>query len=221
MEERKQELVIKISNHTIEFHLENGPAENFHTFCHVDDNGIINMKDTDDFIKLLAKILLIVPKEIGNRITKYMLDAMPEDSKIKLLQELVEIHVSSKELNEKTPKTTATKEEEVLKLIAEEDLKVRINQIMGDMEYHELLNKMETSVKEDIETEQLNTVVIMEKEKVKKDNNEKTSFDDMLAMLRKKVQEKDDEIKRLQQENAKLKEALPEGNVLEETFNRR
>ena len=221
MEERKQELVIKISNHTIEFHLENGPAENFHTFCHVDDNGIINMKDTDDFIKLLAKILLIVPKEIGNRITKYMLDAMPEDSKIKLLQELVEIHVSSKELNEKTPKTTATKEEEVLKLIAEEDLKVRINQIMGDMEYHELLNKMETSVKEDIETEQLNTVMKKEKEIVKKDNNEKTSFEDMLAMLRKKVQEKDDEIKRLQQENAKLKEALPERNVLEETFNRR
>ena len=221
MEERKQELVIKISNQTIEFHLENGPAENFHTFCHVDDNGIINMKDTDDFIKLLAKILLIVPKEIGNRITKYMLDAMPEDSKIKLLQELVEIHVNSKELKEQTPKTTATKEEEVLKLIAEEDLKTRINQIMGDMEYHELLNKMETSVKEDIETEQLNTVMKKEKEIVKKDNNEKTSFDDMLAMLRKKVQEKDDEIKRLQQENAKLKEALPEGNILEETFNRR
>ena len=151
MEERKQELVIKISNQTIEFHLENGPAENFHTFCHVDDNGSINMKDTDDFIKLLAKILLIVPKEIGNRITKYMLGTMPEDSKIKLLQELVEIHVNSKELKEQTPKTTATKEEEVLKLIAEEDLKTRINQIMGDMEYHELLNKMETSVKEDIQ----------------------------------------------------------------------
>ncbi len=218
MEERKQELVIKISNQTIEFHLENGPGENFHTFCHVDDNGIINMKDEDDFIKLLAKILLIVPKEVGNRITKYMLDAMPEDSKIKLLQELVEIHINSKE---QTPKTSATKEEEVSRLIAEEDLKTRINQIMGDMEYHELLNKMKTSVKEDIETEQLNAVVIMEKEKVKKDNNEKTSFEDMLAMLRKKVQEKDDEIKRLQQENAKLKEALPEGNILEETFNRR
>ena len=217
MEERKQELVIKISNHTIEFHLENGPAENFHTFCHVDDNGIINMKDTDDFIKLLAKILLIVPKEIGNRITKYMLDAIPEASKIKLLEELVEIHVNSKE---QTPKTSATKEE-ISRLIAEEDLKARINQIMGDMEYHELLNKMETSVKEDIETEQLNAIVMVEKEKVKKDNNEKTSFEDMLAMLRKKVQEKDDEIKRLQQENAKLKEALPEGNVLEETFKRR
>ena len=40
-------------------------------------------------------------------------------------------------------------------------------------------------------------------------------------MLRKKVQEKDDEIKRLQQENAKLKEALPERRILEETFNRR
>ena len=89
------------------------------------------------------------------------------------------------------------------------------------MEYHELLNKMKTSVKEDIETERLNAVVIMEKEKVKKDNNEKTSFEDMLSMLRKKVQEKDDEIKRLQQENAKLKEALPERNILEETFNRR
>lgn len=218
MEERKQELVIKISNQTIEFHLENGSAENFHTFCHIDDNGIINMKDTDDFIKLLAKILLIVPKEIGNRITKYMLDAMPEDSKIKLLQELVGIHINSKE---QTPKTSATKEEEVSRLIVEEDLKARINQIMGDMEYHELLNKMETSVKEDIETEQLNAVVMVEKEKVKKDNNEKTSFEDMLAMLRKKVQEKDNEIKRLQQENAKLKEALPEGNVLEETFKRR
>ena len=218
MEERKQELVIKISNQTIEFHLENGPAENFHTFCHVDDNGIINMKDTDGFIKLLAKILIIVPKEIGNRITKYMLDAIPEASKIKLLEELVEIHVNSKE---QTPKTSATKEEEISRLIAEEDLKARINQIMGDMEYHELLNKMETSVKEDIETEQLNAIVMVEKEKVKKDNNEKTSFDDMLAMLRKKVQEKDDEIKRLQQENAKLKEALPEGNVLEETFKRR
>ena len=52
-------------------------------------------------------------------------------------------------------------------------------------------------------------------------NNEETSFEDMLAMLRKKVQEKDDEIKRLQEENAKLKEALPEGVVLDETFKRR
>jgi predicted nucleic acid-binding Zn-ribbon protein len=56
---------------------------------------------------------------------------------------------------------------------------------------------------------------------VKKRNNEETSFEDMLAMLRKKVQEKDDEIKRLQEENAKLKEALPEGVVLDETFKRR
>ena len=35
-------------------HLENGSAENLHTFCHVDDNTLINMKDTDDFIKFLA-----------------------------------------------------------------------------------------------------------------------------------------------------------------------
>lgn len=40
-------------------------------------------------------------------------------------------------------------------------------------------------------------------------------------MLRKKVQEKDDEIKRLQEENAKLREVLPEGVVLDETFKRR
>lgn len=217
-EERKQELVIKISNQAIEIHLEKGSSENLHTFCHVDDKTFINMRDMDDFIKFLAKLLLIVPKEIGDRITKYMFEAMSEASKIKLLEELVEIHVNSKD---QTPKTSATKEEEVSRLIAEEDLKARINQIMGDMEYHELVNKMETSVKEDIETEQLNAVMKKEKEIVKKDNNEKTSFEDMLTMLRKKVQEKDDEIKRLQQENAKLKEALPEGNILEETFNRR
>jgi len=30
-------------------------------------------------------------------------------------------------------------------MIAEEDLKERINLIMGDMEYHELLNKMDKS----------------------------------------------------------------------------
>lgn len=54
-----------------------------------------------------------------------------------------------------------------------------------------------------------------------KKGNEETSFEDMLAMLRKKVQEKDDEIKRLQEENAKLREALPEGEILDETFKRR
>ena len=54
MEERKQELVIKISNQAIEIHLEKGSSENLHTFCHVDDNTLINMKDTDDFIKFLA-----------------------------------------------------------------------------------------------------------------------------------------------------------------------
>lgn len=52
-------------------------------------------------------------------------------------------------------------------------------------------------------------------------NSENNSFEDMLKMLRKKVQEKDDEIKRLQEENAKLREALPEGVVLDETFKRR
>ena len=50
------------------------------------------------------------------------------------------------------------------------------------------------------------------------------NFVDMLAMLRKKVQEKDEEIKRLHEENTKLKEKLSEIDpnlVLEETFKRR
>ena len=49
-------------------------------------------------------------------------------------------------------------------------------------------------------------------------------FVDMLAMLRKKVQEKDEEIKRLNEENTRLKEKLSEIDpnlVLEETFKRR
>lgn len=49
-------------------------------------------------------------------------------------------------------------------------------------------------------------------------------FVDMLAMLRKKVQEKDEEIKRLHEENTRLKEKLSEIDpnlVLEETFKRR
>ena len=37
------------------------------------------------------------------------------------------------------------KEEKIFRMIAEEDLKERIKLIMGDMEYHELLNKMDKS----------------------------------------------------------------------------
>ena len=57
-----------------------------------------------------------------------------------------------------------------------------------------------------------------------KDKHIEENFEDMLTMLKKKVQEKDEEIKRLQKENTKLKEKLTEIDpdfVLEETFKRR
>ena len=59
----------------------------------------------------------------------------------------------------------------------------------------------------------------MEKEKQIEEN-----FVDMLAMLKKKVREKDEEVERLREENKKLKEKLSEIDpnlVLEETFKRR
>ena len=59
----------------------------------------------------------------------------------------------------------------------------------------------------------------MEKDKHLEDN-----FADMLAMLKKKVREKDEEVEKLREENTKLKEKLSEiapDLVLEETFKRR
>jgi archaellum component FlaC len=59
----------------------------------------------------------------------------------------------------------------------------------------------------------------MEKDKHLEDN-----FADMLAMLKKKVREKDEEVEKLREENKKLKEKLSEiapDLVLEETFKRR
>ena len=50
------------------------------------------------------------------------------------------------------------------------------------------------------------------------------NFADMLALLKKRVQERDEEISRLRNENTKLKEKLSEiapNLVLEETFKRR
>ena len=50
------------------------------------------------------------------------------------------------------------------------------------------------------------------------------NFEEMLTMLKKRVQEKDEEIKKLRNENTKLKEKLSEiapDLVLEETFKRR
>ncbi len=59
---------------------------------------------------------------------------------------------------------------------------------------------------------------------MEKDKRIEENFLDMLAMLKKKVREKDEEIKRLQMENAILKAKLTEMDpdyILEETFRRR
>ena len=57
-----------------------------------------------------------------------------------------------------------------------------------------------------------------------KDKLIEENFSDILSMLKKKVQEKDEEIMPLREENIKLKEKLTEIDpdfVLEETFKRR
>ena len=57
-----------------------------------------------------------------------------------------------------------------------------------------------------------------------KDKQIEENFSDILSMLKKKVQQKDEEIMRIREENTKLKEKLTEIDpdfVLEETFKRR
>ncbi len=64
----------------------------------------------------------------------------------------------------------------------------------------------------------------IEEDNMTKDKLIEENFSDILSMLKKKVQEKDEEIVRLREENIKLKEKLTEINpdfVLEETFKRR
>ena len=59
---------------------------------------------------------------------------------------------------------------------------------------------------------------------MEKDKNIEYNFADMLALLKKRVQERDEEITRLRNENTKLKQKLSEIDpdlVLEETFKRR
>ena len=59
---------------------------------------------------------------------------------------------------------------------------------------------------------------------MEKDEHIEVNFAEMLTLLKKKVKERDEEIKRLQTENAKLREKLTELDpnlVLEETFKRR
>ena len=57
-----------------------------------------------------------------------------------------------------------------------------------------------------------------------KDNTIENNFMDMLSMLKKRVQERDEEITRLREENKKLKTMLSEiapSLVVEETLKRR
>ena len=59
---------------------------------------------------------------------------------------------------------------------------------------------------------------------MEKDKHVEDNFADMLVLLKKRVQERDEEISRLRNENTKLKEKLSEvapDLVLEETFKRR
>lgn len=59
---------------------------------------------------------------------------------------------------------------------------------------------------------------------MEKDKHIEENFEEMLALLKKRVQEKDEEMTRLRNENTKLKEKLSEiapDLVLEETFKRR
>ena len=144
-ENKKQELIIKISNRTIEVMLEDECDKSFYMLQHYpDDAAFDNMKDMDDFIKFLAKILQIVPKEVGDRITKFAFDAVTEALQKKLQKEILDISKNGdggtdiaikKEENAKTEK-----ENEVIKMIAEEDMKARISYIFGDMRYHDLNN---------------------------------------------------------------------------------
>lgn len=59
---------------------------------------------------------------------------------------------------------------------------------------------------------------------MEKDEHIEVNFAEMLTLLKKKMKERDEEIKRLQTENTKLREKLTELDpnlVLEETFKRR
>ena len=57
---------------------------------------------------------------------------------------------------------------------------------------------------------------------MKKDEHIEDNFADLLAILKNKVQEKDEEIKRLQKENALLKEKYLKGQeLIDETIKRR
>ena len=92
MEEKNQELVIKITNRVIEVKLEDGTSPGIFLFCqYLNDNTFDNVKEMDDFIKFLAKVLQVVPKDVGDRITKFAFDAVAEALQNKLLKELANV----------------------------------------------------------------------------------------------------------------------------------
>ena len=149
-QEKKQELIIRISNRTIEVMLEDESASSLYALHHyLDDNTFDNMQDMDDFIKFLAKVLQIVPKDVGDRITKFAFDAVAEALQDKLQKELLNVRSDADggkniAIQKKEAKQTA-EEQAVFKMIAEEDMKARISYVFGDMKYYEMNNKYYTN----------------------------------------------------------------------------
>ena len=144
MEEKKQELVIKITNRVIEVNLEDGTSPGLFYFCHyLNDNTFDNVKEMDDFIKFLAKLLQIVPQDVGDRITKFAFDAVAEALQNKLQKELTNIRVNPDGHKDITVQKTDTKknyeERTVFNIKAEEDMKKIVSFVFADMKYHDLL----------------------------------------------------------------------------------
>lgn len=157
MEEKKQELVIKITNRVIEVKLDDGTSPGLYLLCHyLNDNTFDNVKEMDDFIKFLAKILQVVPKDVGDRITKFAFDAVAEALQNKLQKELTNIRVNPDGRKDITIQKAETKknyeERTVFNIKAEEDMKKIINFVFADMKYHDLLEDMEHNEKDKEET---------------------------------------------------------------------
>ena len=148
MEEKNQELVIKITNRVIEVKLEDGTSPGIFLFCqYLNDNTFANVKEMDDFIKFLAKVLQVVPKDVGDRITKFAFDAVVEALQNKLLKELANVRShpdGRRDLTIKKAETKKTYEERtVFNIKAEEDMKKLIHFVFADMKYHDLMEEME------------------------------------------------------------------------------
>ena len=121
-------------------------------FCqYLNDNTFDNVKEMDDFIKFLAKILQIVPKDVGDRITKFAFDAVTEALQNKLQKELTNVRVNSNGRKDITIQRTETKknyeERTVFNIKAEEDMKKIINFVFADMKYHDLLEEIKQKEK--------------------------------------------------------------------------